>query len=71
MFEAEVSQQDGGVADEFGRLLQPDSPPVLMDGRFPERKAQQESGLRARAKERNSHHEEHLSSERVGRLETI
>ena len=34
MFKAEVSQQDGGLADEFGRLLQPDSPPVLMDGRF-------------------------------------
>ena len=34
MFKAEVSQQDGGLADEFGRLLQPESPPVLMDGRF-------------------------------------
>ena len=74
MFEAEVEQRDGGLADEFGRLLQPDSPPVLMDGRFHER-PRQESGsvqrcLRARVKERNSQHEEHLSSERVGRLET-
>ena len=37
MFKAEVAQQDGGLADEFGRLLQPDSPPLLMDGRFHER----------------------------------
>ena len=46
-----------------------------MDGKFPERKPKQESGsvqrcLRARAKERNSHHEEHLSSEPVGSLAT-
>ena len=75
MFKAEVAQQDGGLADEFRRLLQSDSPPFLMVGRFPERKPRQESGsvqrcLRTRAKERNSHHEEHLSSERVGSLET-
>ena len=74
MFKAEVEHRGGGLADEFGRLLQPDSPPVLMDGRFHERATTRVGSvqrcLRARAKERNSHHEEHLSSERVGRLET-
>ena len=30
MFKAEVAQQDGGLADEFRKHLQPDSPLVLM-----------------------------------------
>ena len=35
MFKAEVAQQDGGLADEFRKHLQPDSPLVLMMEDFP------------------------------------